>query len=379
MNSKFITLNRSSEWQRCLLWGLEISGHSLVPSKEGGNGIVITGSVDSTEHNFRWRGLLVDAQLPENAVMRVSAYAANSTIIEADGHMAELDSLLRDTSVSAQKRLEMIDKLFVPLYTNCFDGPLNLCGRYIWLKLEFVMLEKRELSLNKIKLLLHRESIMEYLPEVYRVEDGENGFMSRFMSIFDSIFFGMDDSIEELGDRLDYRAAKGDFLRYLAGWIKLEDTAYLSDGEIRSRIKRAAEDYRRIGVKQGLVSWIEHEYGVTPNIIEYYNVRRMVYEGKERDTYHRLFGENPFKFFVLLPEKTFTDTHDANIFMEKLKSRIPSYTEAEVIIIRKNIVLGSHTYLGVNSVISGYAAANTDSGTGISHEIILGGSKNEQQ
>ena len=236
------------------------------------------------------------------------------------------------------------------------------------------IIEKREESSG----LLKSESMMQYLPELYRASDGENGFMTRFMSIFDSIFFDMDERIAKARSSLDYRIADGEMLRYLAEWIMTEDAAYLSTDELRKRIRRTAADHRRMGTREGLSDWIQQEYGVKPNIIEYFSVKKLVSEGRDREVYRRLFGTDPYKFYVLLPEKTFSDTHEANIFTEKLKNRIPAYTEAEVVILKKNVILENHTYLGVNSVISGYSCAEADAGS-IAGDIILGGSNDEEQ
>ena len=188
----------------------------------------------------------------------------------------------------------------------------------------------------------------------------------------------MDSRIEKARSSLDYRIARGEMLRYLAGWITDEGLSYLSDEELRRKICHAVPDYRRTGTRQGLSDWIEREYGVKPNIIEYFSVRRLVSEGKDREVYKRLFGTDPYRFFLLLPEGTFADTHEAGIFTERLKERIPAYTEAEVVILKRNVILEDHTYLGVNSVLSGYVCAGADAGR-IAGDIILGGSNDEEQ
>lgn len=371
----YITLNRPSEWERCLLDEMAVNGSSVTSTGAPGC-TMITGSQDSTEHGFLWRSLEIAAKTGENSIMRVSAYAADSTIVTHAGRTFELDSLLRDTSVSAGERLELLDGLFKPLFTNCADGLVDLRGRYLWVRLDIMSLDGQRVSVDKIKLLLKSESMMDYLPEVYRTSDGENGFMSRFMAIFDSIFFDMDDRIQQARSSMDFRAARGEMLRYLAEWVTDEDPAYLGDEELRRRIRSAVAEYRLTGTRRGLSEWIEREYGVKPNIIEYFSVRRLAAEGKDREVYRRLFGSDPYKFYLLLPEKTFADTHEAALFTERLKKRIPAYTEAEVVILKRSVILEDHTYLGVNSVISGCACAETDAGR-IAGDIILGGSNDE--
>lgn len=377
-NRIYITLNRPSQWRRCLLQGLEISGNSLVPSEAGGVCTIITYSIDSTEHDFRWQELTIDAEMCDNAIIKVSAYAANSALVSLDGSSGPLDVFLTDDTVSCDKRLAVTLPLFRPIFRGCLDGPVGLCGRYIWIKLEFFMLDKRELRVNKLKLLLHSERMINYLPEAYLAEDGGNGFLSRYLSIFDSIFFEMDGRIEAMADQLDYRVSNGGMLRYLAEWLCIEDTAYLSEERLREMIGNAAEDNSGLGVKSRLISWIEREYGVTPNIIEYYSVDKLVHEGGDREVYRRLFGEDPYRFFVLLPEKTFANTREAATFMRRLKSRIPAYTEAEVVVTRLGCILEKHTYLGVNSVLRGYSPAAADEEMRIFNDIFLGRTADEQ-
>ena len=377
-NRYYMTLNRASEWRRALLYNLSVEGHTVVPDQsEAGTAVIITASADSTEHGFIWRNLLIDAELADTVIMKVSAYAADSTFITVEDRPVELDSYLSDKSVPAEERAKKIAPLFRPVFTNCTDGLLNLTGRYLWLKIEFIMLEDRDVVLKKIKLLLSGEQMIDYLPELYREEDGENGFLTRFLSIFDSIFFDMDEKLGHLGRSLDYRIAEGGMLRFLAEWLSVEDAAYLSDEELRTKIRDAITDLRTIGVKKGLEAWIEREYGVKPNIIEYFDVRGMIYEGKDRDTYRQLFGDNPYKFFVVLPEGVFAGQHETNLFMQRLKKRIPAYTEAEVIVSENNTILCSHTYLGSNTVLSGWSEASLDAGSVLSHDIILGGSEED--
>lgn len=373
-----MTLNRALEWSRGLLFGLRVEGNSIV-SDEGGNSYaaIITGSVDSTEHNFCWKNLLVDIEIPASMVMRIYAYAADSTLFSMDDVPAEMDSYLADKSVSAEEKLHKLEPMFTLLGSGTTDCPINLRGRYIWIKLEFVAPEERSIRLDKLRLLLRSESMMDYLPEVYRAEDGVNGFMSRYISIFDSIFFDMDDRISALDRGFDYRSAKGNMLKYFAEWLEIDDAAYLSDEELRRKISAVPEDYRHIGTKRGLSDWIESEYGLKPNIIEYFSVRNMVYEGKDRECYKRLFGTNPYSFFILLPETIFPNKHEANVFMEKLRRRVPANTQPEVVLTRQSVILENHTYLGVNSVISGYSEAGADTGNRISHDLILGGNNNE--
>ena len=82
---------------------MTISGGSVTSDSGISGCTMVTGSQDSTEHGFLWRSLEISADYGENTVTRVSAYAADSTIVSAGGRTFELDSFLRDDTVCLRR------------------------------------------------------------------------------------------------------------------------------------------------------------------------------------------------------------------------------------------------------------------------------------
>ena len=87
---------------------MTISGGSVTSDSGISGCTMVTGSQDSTEHGFLWRSLEISADYGENTVTRVSAYAADSTIVSAGGRTFELDSFLRDDTVPAGDRKSVV-------------------------------------------------------------------------------------------------------------------------------------------------------------------------------------------------------------------------------------------------------------------------------
>ena len=69
----YITLNRQSEWQRALLCGLSVQGNVVAADSGGTGALMITGSVDSGEHNFLWRNIVIDADICSGTLMKLSS------------------------------------------------------------------------------------------------------------------------------------------------------------------------------------------------------------------------------------------------------------------------------------------------------------------
>lgn len=379
---QYITLNRNREWNRSLLANLQARDNRLVFSEhqEHGmlaTGVIISGSIDSTEPDFQWDSISIEADLPENSVIKVSCFASDSMEVWLGDNFVNLDEYIKDVRKEPLSGLKALDSLFKQSFAGSTDGLLKARGRYLWLKLEFLVPQPDIFVLRKIKLLLANEQIIQYLPEIYRDGKESNDFFQRFIKIFDSIFFDIEENINRIPEKLDYTLAEGDMLRYLAGWVNIQETQDLRDGELRERIAAIMPEYAAIGTKPGIERFVERELKVRPRIIEFFDYKQMLYEGRDKELYKELFGTNPYKFFILVPADAF-NKKNINSFMEKLKKIIPAYTEMEIVLLKKRTILGKHTYLGVNSMVSDYNYVSIDENIAISDDTLIGGSINEE-
>lgn len=380
----YITLNRNREWKRSLLLNLQVGYNRVVFSESPENkdgmlatGVIVTGSVDSTEQDFQWESIRIEADLPENSVIKVSCFASDSMEVLLGDSFVNLDDYLKEAREDAISGLKELNSLFKQAFTGSTDGLIRVNGRYLWLKLEFLVPQPDYFCLRKIKLLLTDEKIIQYLPEIYRDGKEHNEFFWRFMEIFDSIFFDIEENINRLPENLDYTQAKGEMLRYLAEWVSIQESRSLGDGELKERIAGIIPEYSAIGTKPGIERFVERELKVRPRIIEFFNYKAMLYEGRDKELYKELFGTNPYKFFILLPAEVFKPGN-VNSFLERLKNNIPAHTEMEIILLKKSIILGKHTYLGVNSMVGEYNYVSIDENIAISDDTLIGGKIDEE-
>lgn len=380
----YITLNRNREWKRSLLLNLQLGDNQLVFSERPENqqgmlatGVIITGSIDSTEQDFQWDSIRIEAELPENSLIKVSCFANDSREVLLGDNSVNLDEYLKDARVDVISGLTTLNSLFKQAFTGSTDGLLRVSGRYLWLKLEFLVPQPDLFCLRKIKLLLTDEKIIQYLPEIYRDGKEHNDFSWRFMEIFDSIFFDIEENVNRMPEKLDYTQTKGEMLRYLASWVSIQEAQSLGDEELKERIAAIIPEYSAIGTKPGIEKFVERELKVRPRIIEFFNYKQMLYEGRDKELYEELFGTNPYKFFILLPADVF-NRQTIDSFLKKLKSNIPAYTEMEIVFLKRSIILGKHTYLGINSMVGEYNYVSIDENMAISDDTLIGGTINEE-
>lgn len=372
-------------WSNARMLNLSVEEQSVKFAKEESRqygsfatGVLVTTAIESSEPDYGWGTILIDADIPKNSLIKVYCYASDYKMVEIDGAEVELDQYIMDKKASSFKeRLHKLVPLFHLAFSGAVDGLVNVKGRYLWIMIEFLVPNSSKLLLHRVQVSLSHEKLIQYLPQIYRNQKDSDDFFGRFMDIFDSLFFDIEKKVEQLPTSLDYTVASGEMLRYLASWIGvgINDMPVrdMADEELRARMSVAVEEYKAIGTKKGVESLIKRELGVQPIIVEYFRVKKMVQEGRDRKLYHLLFGDNVYCFFLLLPEEAFLGKCDMQTFLHILRNNIPAYTKAKIILLKKRIVLGKHTYLGVNSVIRDYNYVGIDQNISISSGTIIGG------
>ena len=374
-----ITLNRSSEWNRALVEGLAIDGHVLRGLENSGHiadsALMITGSIDSFEHEHIWDAIRFDWSFAPNTNCRISCFASNSKMMEFDGRRTDFDTWLTKEK-DAGRLAKQSAHMFTPARAYGSDGLLGCRGRYLWLRLDIVAQDRASFELRSIKLELPGERIISYLPDIYRKGIDERDFFYRFMAVFDSIFFSIEDDINRIGEKLDYRTADEDVLAYQAGWLGINERAASSEA-LREQIGSIVWEYRMSGTREGLALAVERQTGFKPIIVEYFQVEKMVREGRNRQTYKELFGSNPYKIFVMLPESSLTNRTKITVLTSRIRSCIPAHVDFEIISLQMNVRLDRHTYLEINSCLSDFSSMVVEERSILHHDIYIGGQTNE--
>ena len=379
---KYITLNRKSEWQKGFRYNLKIDEHKLKYSSSlEENSLVvkkscfISASIDSTNLDYRWTKVIIDAKLPPNAILKVSWFASNSKEVFIEERLVSLDQYIKSLNTSSAVQTEELSKL-QKLFDKEKTGTeilIDAVGRYLWLKIECFFNRDTQFVLNKIKVSMLEEHIIDYLPQLYRDSLMQDDFLARFMMLFEDVFFSIETNIDQLADRLDYTITDKTMLDFLAKWLCITDSNNYDAQTLRQMIDNIGAEYSLIGTKKGLEMFIEREIGITPRIIEYFELKDLITRGENIELYQRLFTENPYKFFILLPHTIFSQGIDMRRFVKKLKANIPAYSEVEIVPLKEGIILDEHTYIGVNTALNEYNHAAMDRGNMISYDTVIGG------
>ena len=323
--------------------------------KEGAfAGSVCLPPLDSGENAFRWTRLRLRADIPEDAGLRVYARASDSAA------WAEWDTL-------SGSGTEELRRLFGDPVGRGTDILLSRTGRYLWLAMELTAGGEARPCVHALSVRMSGDHMTDYLPAIYQEQD----FTWRFLSIFNSIFQDMEAEIEDLPRQLNPASASPEMLEYLSQWLCMDPER--DTGALRDRLTGILDEYETLYTTEGVRQSAYRLTGKMPYLIEHFNVNPNAPECRNPALYRKLYGEDPYRFFLLPPQGTFAGRRDMERFLERMRDRVPAESSMELVILRPCVQLDWHTYLGINSQIGDYIPASIDESMTLHYDKTIGG------
>lgn len=367
---KYLMINRLSDFGRGLMVGLKPEGQGLTLKDAGGiaRGCIYLPQLDSGRRDFLWTRLNAEIT-PFEGYVRISAFATDADVMP--GQPCTVQEYMNDLYTPLNIKLNQLDVLYTASFVGGKDVLLQLRGRYLYVKIELVVTGEEIPVLHSVRAKLSGDHMLDYLPAVYQRSDSD-GFLFRYLSLYDSMIKDMEEKIEHFDEKLDFDKQTGEILQYLAGWIGV-DEADMDDETLRKVMRTAVTDYERAQTPEGIKDLAERLTGVRPILIEHFQVEQMQKKGADTALYEKLFGTQDNRFHILLPEGCFEDRQAAQDFMKRIERDLPANVQAELVLLKNSVYLDRHSYLGVNSAISGHTDAAIHRKAAIVYDTVIGG------
>lgn len=359
------TLSRREDWAGAVLYQIEQRGDTL--TLDGGKfpmGFICFPVIDSREPDFRWSRAWLEGFFPADTTVRLRCYLSDAPEEQTGGfdwcvqHLCEQDD-----------PLEAAQLLFGAPISDGTDFLIPGNGRYLRLMAELGSTSGESPSVSALRVQILADHMIDYLPAIYRDDD----FTYRFLSIFDSMVSDLEQQINAVSAELDTRQANDEMLSYMASWLCLEPTA--DRAALQQRMVTALEDYETMYSVDGIRRTIRRLTGHDALIIEGKDVDPNTADAGDSDMLRRLYGDDPFRFFVLMEEDVFPTAQARQDILEQMRHYIPAGVEMELVPLRPGVQLGWHTYLGINTVLKGYVPAVIGENTSIHFDTMIGGNE----
>ena len=366
---KRLSLCRKEDWSAGTLRNLKITDNRLVLDiSESIVGMILLPSIDSRQNGFAWDRVIVDAFLPEGSSVEVFGYATDS----ADPHLMDaVRKTLKDSGASYLEVYQNITARFGEPIGKGRDFIADIRGRYIWLLVMLISGGKEKPYISSVTYRMEGDHMIDYLPSLY----SDSRVTRRLLSIFNSIYTDMDRQIDMLPSLLDYESNSDGMLRVLADWMDVDSRGVQTD-ELRNRIRTAIDDYETMYTPMGIKRSIKRLTGKEPVLIEYADVDPNSDSCPDPVLYRKLFGDDPFSFFVILGSDTFASPDDKVDFLEKMDSLIPAGTGMRLITV-KGSVNPENAGSDLSGFISRYAEKMEQEDAAIDIDMVMGGADNE--
>lgn len=355
---EYLTLCRREQWEQGRFWQIECRGDTLALAPGALRGIVCLNAIDSGEAGFLWSRLRLSAKVPQDAGIRIYAHASDvSGWLKWD----------EESSFDGTR----VEELFGEPKGAGTELWLKESGRYLYLALELIAGGAESPQIDAVSLRFSGDHMVDYLPAIYRDQD----FTFRFLSIFNSLFQDMERSIDDLPREFTPESAMPEMLGLLAQWLCVRRA--VDPAHVRSRLHELPTGYESMYTAESICKTAALLAGREPWLIEHFNVDFNDRECNNPELYRKLYGDDPYRFFLLFPQDTFSSQEEIERFLDWMRDEIPAETELELVLLKPCVQLDWHTYLGINSRIGSFIPAQLNEMTAIHYDATIGGVRDE--
>jgi phage tail-like protein len=360
-SQSYWNLSGAERWNGGIYRSVERRGDSLQLSGDAFEGTAFLPPLDSGEPDFRWGRVKLKLHLPKDASVQIYARASDEP---------EWDAWRGSAAMPGGG--ESARTLFGEPSALCGDVWLSVRGRWLWLAVVLTCGGAEKPRLDAVSILAESDHMSDFLPAVYQ----KDVFTYRFLSIFTAMFQDLEEKIELARRQLDPAAADPEMLRYLAHWLCADES--LPEPELRRTLPEVIDEYESMYTVNGIRRSVQRLTGQTPWIIEHFSVDPNDPACSDPTLYRRLYGDDPYRFFLLLPQGTFSDQRQMERFLEQLQELVPAETTPELVLLKPCVQLDWHTYLGLNTRIGEYISAVIDETATIHYDMTIGGEDHER-
>lgn len=366
--SKSFVFNRNSYWKLyTYLYNVKISEDCLTFLQNPNSASVFfSHSLDNMNDDTSWGTLKVSSSICRNSKIIFKIFASNSKeiIVPLGDSLKKInvDKFLR-SNINLNTKIEIFDRIGAFKFENPKHVPLfGLKGRYLWFCIESMGNSNGLTRINEIEISFPNTNFIKHLPESYQTFPQES-FMYRFLYIFQSLYSDIEEIINNIPENFEPLHIKKEFLIWVLKWFKIDSNNW-KNGKTYS-LNNMIDIFKLQGTKKSISEIIKKCIDSNHIIIEKFKILKNDFYLNNKELLDNLFGKNNFFFTIIIlnsPQKS--NKEFANLF-KMIKSVSPIDSICNIIILSKNISLGGHSYLGINSYINNDYAQNVNTSKSI--------------
>lgn len=354
---------RKNRYKNALISGFFLTGDSKVEcNADMYEHYIILGKIDGIEDDALWGQLHFDCDFDKDTIYTVYICASNYEEFNRRGVPTNIEEFLlgEDEWQTKKKFYELVGGKKV---VNQSDILLyDVKGRYLYVMLE--VSGNSEGCIENMYINSQGDFFMETLPEVYH-EYG--GFYHRYLSIFSTIFMGLQYKIENAHDVFDIDKAPAEVLTLFGKWMGVDVSGnFLSEDKLRTIIKEAYTLNRMKGTRKALERLTEIVLGEKAIILEKNCLHN---DASGESSYEALYGRGMNDVTMLI--KTHVPENQKSQLLFLIKQFVPVRCNLNIRFLDESSGLDDHLYLDMNTQVSEMKAGELDTRQSMDGRALL--------
>lgn len=375
---KYYILNKETDYQRGFFQNMTCSGSGIWTSGTGMLSVFISRVFDSGETGCVWHRLRLEGLDASSVPMHLKFYSLDTRVIGIGENVRDISDVisLPEGKMTIHEKLEWFEP-YLRMETDTSESLLlhQVQGRYMWFTATACCPMGEIAGFCNAAVYFPRQTWIEFLPEIYQGSD-ENGFLERYLSIFQTLYDDLDEKIRDIPSCLDTCSTDGETLKWIAGWLGIKHLSSWNEDQLRYLIGNAGDFYRKRGTREGICEFIKLYTGEEPFIAEQHFIEKYSDNESLYALLRNLYGNDPWVFTVLIRASCLPSGKEFSDLVRIIEEVKPAWMDFKIITLRPYILLDSYTYLGVNSVLGQYLPVELDGLSMLSFATVGKGQEN---
>lgn len=360
--AKYFIFNKESDYKRGFNHNIKTFQTGItIEDPKLNRGVFFSRLLDSRDKETVWHRLLVDYSNMGESSIHITIYASESSWINVEKQEYPIDSFIGSTEITLAQKIEIMQPYIAKSAYEPSDMLLHsVKGRYLWIRIDLSVQSDTLPEIYGIKIQFPKQTWMEYLPEIYQEDKKSSSFLERFLGIYQSLYQDMSNKITQAASFFDPDVVDGDFLKWLATWLSIDDVYVWSEDKLKYLIKNAMGMYKIRGTTEYLADIIELYTGKKPYIVEYHQTEPYRTDLINSELISALYGDSPFSFTIIIDGDSIAYNNQYKTILKIVNHAKPAHVDDNVIVLKPYIFLNQYSYLGINSVLGQYRPFQLD-------------------
>lgn len=244
-------------------------------------------------------------------------------------------------------------------------------GRYLYVAVELLGTPEASPLVDGIRAYCPRTSYLRHMPELYQDDEQSAAFLEQFLSVMETSFVDIEQTIESMGESFDPHGAPSESLSWLEGWLAADIGREWPESARRELLARAPALYRKRGTKAGLLELIRlYLRHTNPSVTgstgpeaaddgedyQLFFIERSDLDDIDDAVVDRQYGDflSGGRSFAVFCDALETDEQRRAV-QHIVDTERPAHVEGTVVPIEGEFSLGENSFLGINTDLTSRA------------------------